>query len=312
MIRSNPERRHAESVALSGFVTSSRWRPRLPVSEASPSSDGALMLAATVHPLGITLYTESRCRMPPTPTSGRFSLRPMTCQPITTSACSCRLRGKLDEAIAHYRNALRFDSRHADSHHGLALAFRSQGKAAESVRHYREALQAVPDWPDVLIDLAWLLATAANPSVRNPQEAVQVAEGAVRSAPLSWQALDASAVALASAQRFEEATERAGVRSISQSRRATMKPPVRFASASASMRGAFDNRPSPESAVGSPASSRHSAAVRPLHLRAFPPHIDAALGSEESSEVSGKARKAAGGPRSPEASGTPGLPSLCT
>ena len=104
---------------------------------------------------------------------------------------------------------LRFDSRHPDAHHGLALAFRSQGKAAESVRHYREALQSVPNWPDVLIDLAWLLATAADPSVRNPQEAVQVAERAVRSAPLSWQALDASAVALASAQRFEEATERA-------------------------------------------------------------------------------------------------------
>jgi tetratricopeptide (TPR) repeat protein len=159
--------------------------------------------------LGITLYREGQLQDAAHAYERAIQLAPDDVSAHHNFGVLLQAQGKLDEAIANYRNALRFDSRHADSHHGLALAFRAQGKAAESVRHYREALQSVPDWPDVLMDLAWLLATTADLSVRNPHEAVQVAERAVRSAPLSWQALDASAVALASAQRFQEATERA-------------------------------------------------------------------------------------------------------
>jgi tetratricopeptide (TPR) repeat protein len=119
-------------------------------------------------------------------------------------------RGKLDEAASHYDEVLRLDARYPDAHYGLGLVLKSQGNVAGAVQHYREALQSVPNWPEVLIDLAWLLATAPDPAVRNPQEAVELAERAVRATnPPSWAALDASAAALASAGRLREAGDQA-------------------------------------------------------------------------------------------------------
>lgn len=119
-------------------------------------------------------------------------------------------QGKIDDAISHYRDTLRLDGRHPDAHHGLALAFRAQGNLADSIRHYREALQSVPNWPDVMIELAWVLATASDPAIRNSDEAIALTERVLQSAgPRSWTALDASAVALASAERFREAADRA-------------------------------------------------------------------------------------------------------
>jgi hypothetical protein len=61
-----------------------------------------------------------------------------------------------------------------------------------------------------MTDLAWALATATDPSIRDPHQAVTLAERAVtssRAAPL--RALDALAVSLAAAGRFEEAANRA-------------------------------------------------------------------------------------------------------
>jgi tetratricopeptide (TPR) repeat protein len=119
-------------------------------------------------------------------------------------------QGKLADAASHYEEVLRRDARYPDAHYGLALVSKSQGDMARAVRHYREALQSVPNWPEVLIDLAWLLATTTDPAIRNPQEAIEVAERAVRATnPPSWAALDASAAALASGGRVREAADQA-------------------------------------------------------------------------------------------------------
>jgi tetratricopeptide (TPR) repeat protein len=119
-------------------------------------------------------------------------------------------QGRLAEAASHYEQVLRLDARYPDAHYGLALVSKAQGNMAGAVQHYREALRSVPNWPEVLIDLAWLFATSTDPAVRNPQEAVELAERAVRAtSPPSWAALDASAAALASAGRVREAADQA-------------------------------------------------------------------------------------------------------
>jgi tetratricopeptide (TPR) repeat protein/mono/diheme cytochrome c family protein len=159
---------------------------------------------------GIILYREGRLEDAARAYERAIQLAPDDVSAHHNFGVLLQAQGKLEDAITHYQDALRLDSKHADSHYGLALAFKAQGNVAEAVRHYREALQSVPDWREVLMELAWLLATSTDPSTRNPEEAVLLAERVVRSAAVpSWQALDVSAVALASAQRFQEATERA-------------------------------------------------------------------------------------------------------
>jgi tetratricopeptide (TPR) repeat protein/mono/diheme cytochrome c family protein len=122
-------------------------------------------------------------------------------------------QGKLADAVVQYEAALQLDDRYADAHYGLALVFKAQGDTAKAIEQYRAALRSVPDWPEVLSELAVALATASDPGVRDVQEALRVAERGVTSAAVSSQAtiaaLDAHAVALAAAGRFIEAADRA-------------------------------------------------------------------------------------------------------
>ena len=58
-----------------------------------------------------------------------------------------------------------------------AQLLRSVGRNLEAVAAYRQVLTLRPDWPGVLNNLAWMLAT--EPEVRAPAEAVRLAERAV-------------------------------------------------------------------------------------------------------------------------------------
>ena len=160
--------------------------------------------------LGITLYRDGRFDEAARAYERALQLAPADVSVHHNFAVLLHAQGKLPEAEARYREALRLDGRHADAHYGLALVFAAEGRMADAAAHYREALRTVPEWPQVLAELAWLLATTSDPAIRNPQEAVLLAERAIGSAKEpSWAAMNASAAALASAGRFPEAVERA-------------------------------------------------------------------------------------------------------
>jgi len=55
-----------------------------------------------------------------------------------------REQGKLDEAISHYRTALRIRPQYVDAHNNLALVLKDQGNLDEAISHYRRALQIEP------------------------------------------------------------------------------------------------------------------------------------------------------------------------
>jgi tetratricopeptide (TPR) repeat protein len=88
----------------------------------------------------------------------------------------------------------------------LASALDRLGRRAEAIRRYEIALRAKPDLAEAANNLAWLLATAPEPALRNPAEAVRWAEAAARASGRSDpRVLDTLAVSLAAAGRFDEA-----------------------------------------------------------------------------------------------------------
>ena len=70
------------------------------------------------------------------------------------------------EAADRFLEALRLNPGLANIHRVLAIA------------QYREALWLQPDDPDVLKELAWILATDPHPELRSGHEAVRLAERA--------------------------------------------------------------------------------------------------------------------------------------
>ncbi len=119
-------------------------------------------------------------------------------------------KGRIDEAIVHYERALELLPDNADAHVNLGSALLAKGRIVEAIGQYRDALRAAPENVAAQSNLAWLLATSSDPSLRNGQESVLLAEQARRSSggkrPLLLRIL---AAAYAEAGRFSEARETA-------------------------------------------------------------------------------------------------------
>ncbi len=121
-------------------------------------------------------------------------------------AASLTKVGRHDEAIAHGRQAIRLAPQFAEAHSNLGNALTNAGRYREGVVHYRHALRIAAGHADALNNLAWLLATASDPSVRDPGEALRLAERAVSlSEGKQPNYLDTLAAAQAAAGRFGDA-----------------------------------------------------------------------------------------------------------
>ena len=81
----------------------------------------------------------------------------------------------VDEAIALFEKCLAISPDFAEAHHDLANALRKKGQYANAIAHYEAALRIDSRSVLTLNNLGWLLATCANPSVRNGARAVEVA-----------------------------------------------------------------------------------------------------------------------------------------
>jgi Tfp pilus assembly protein PilF len=101
---------------------------------------------------------------------------------------------------------LEINPNYPDAEYNVAHALVLQRHPDDALAHYRKALALQPDWPPVLNELAWLLAAHVDAGVRDPVQAVSLAERAVvltnRQDPRS---LDVLAVAYAAAGKFDQA-----------------------------------------------------------------------------------------------------------
>jgi tetratricopeptide (TPR) repeat protein len=153
-------------------------------------------------------------------------------------------RGELPEALRHYQEGLRLNPSHAAGqaslgrvllHLGrlvearmalqraqelgidsgalyalLATSAQLLGRDADAAREYREALARDPELISAANNLAWILAASRDPSLRNPEEAVRLAELALEKRQIPDPGfLDTLAVSYAADGRFDDAVRTA-------------------------------------------------------------------------------------------------------
>jgi tetratricopeptide (TPR) repeat protein len=153
-------------------------------------------------------------------------------------------RGELDKALESYQEGLRLDPKHAPGHASvgrvklqmgrfeearaaferakalgsdsaaldalLATAAQLLGRDADAIRENRSALARDPELIWAANNLAWVLATSRDPALREPAEAVRLAELAVeKQTPPDPGYLDTLATSYAADGRFDDAVRTA-------------------------------------------------------------------------------------------------------
>jgi tetratricopeptide (TPR) repeat protein len=115
-------------------------------------------------------------------------------------------KGRIDEAIADWEKTLEIQPNDADARTGLGNAFLRKGSLQEAIAHYKEALALAPEDPHSRNNIAWVLATASDASLRDGSKAVGFAEQAVQlSGGREPQFIRTLAAAYAESGRFSEA-----------------------------------------------------------------------------------------------------------
>jgi tetratricopeptide (TPR) repeat protein len=107
-----------------------------------------------------------------------LQLKPTLAEVRVTLAKALTEKGLLDDASGHLQIAIRADPKNAQAKQTWAEILHRQGRVAEAVSAYHATLDLEPNWEPVLNNLAWLLATHPDASVRNGREAVRLAERA--------------------------------------------------------------------------------------------------------------------------------------
>lgn len=125
-------------------------------------------------------------------------------------AAACMVSDRRDEARAHLDRALWIDAKSAQASQLRAKIRAQDGDAAGAAADLRVALATRPNWPLAEADLAWVLATARDESLRRPTEALALATSAVN-ADNNERAvyLDVLAAAYAANGRFDAAVKTA-------------------------------------------------------------------------------------------------------
>jgi tetratricopeptide (TPR) repeat protein len=118
--------------------------------------------------------------------------------------------GRIDEAIEHWQKALAIQPRDAGVYNSLGNAFLKKGLATQAIVEYEHALHIAPQDPLAGNNLAWVLTTSSDGSIRDGAKAVVLAEQAVQlSGGRDPNYLRTLAAAYAETGRFSEAIEAA-------------------------------------------------------------------------------------------------------
>jgi tetratricopeptide (TPR) repeat protein len=162
--------------------------------------------AAAHNNLAITLEKAGQTQEALTEYAEGVRLEPENAQSRCNFAAALAGVGRPSEAIEQFRAALQLRPQLLEARVGVASAYAQVGQTRAAIAELEGLLREQPDWPPAQAALAWLLATTADPQLRDGTRAVQLAEAADRrTAHDNPEVLNALAAAYAERGQFAEA-----------------------------------------------------------------------------------------------------------
>jgi tetratricopeptide (TPR) repeat protein len=107
-----------------------------------------------------------------------IALRPDDAQSNVSLANALRRKGDVDESIAYYQRALQIAPKYAKAHTNLGNALRQKRQFREAIAEYEKAHELDPAAFAPQNNLAWMLATCPDTSLRNGDKALKLARRA--------------------------------------------------------------------------------------------------------------------------------------
>jgi protein O-mannosyl-transferase len=113
-------------------------------------------------------------------------------------------KGNLPKALEYMERAIQAEPTFAHSYHHLGQIHLRKGNRKAAIAAYQRGHERLPQNTQIATQLAWLLATTPDASLRNGQEAVRLAEAVSKSTPVQDpQTLVALAAAYAETGKFD-------------------------------------------------------------------------------------------------------------
>jgi tetratricopeptide (TPR) repeat protein len=109
-----------------------------------------------------------------------LEIRPNDAQPHVSLGDALLRKRQIDQALAHYQTAEKLMPDYVEAHTHLGNAFLLQREFPRAIAEYETTLRLLPRSIPAHNNLAWLLATCADVSLRNGPRAVELASAAAR------------------------------------------------------------------------------------------------------------------------------------
>jgi tetratricopeptide (TPR) repeat protein len=156
--------------------------------------------------LGLALLNQHRPELAATHLVRAIELQPDDATAQAYLGMAYGMGGNVRLAESHLRRSLELAPDDARVQANLGSVLAGAGRLQEAEGLYRSALRHEPDLVEASIPLAWILSTARDPSLRNGEEAVRLAErNVVLAGHANADVLDRLAEAYAEAGRFADA-----------------------------------------------------------------------------------------------------------
>ena len=134
-----------------------------------------------------------------------ITLSPQNAEAHSNFGYALQLKGRLPEAIEQFKKAAELRPGFAIYDANLGNALAQIGRWREAIQRYESAVGKSPSDPNIVSNLAWLLATSRDATVRNGPKAVVLAEQAVQFSGDDPQLLATLGAAYAADRRFDQA-----------------------------------------------------------------------------------------------------------